>query len=186
MNNSLTGTPMYMAPEVIRNDVRGRSGAMDIWSLGCVVLECATGRKPWSNLDNEWAIMFQIGIATKHPPLPDASQLSIKGIDFIRQCLTVDPLRRPSAQDLMNHTWMLEFQAAMEEYEQEEGEQGVPQPSILQPEMPAKVAQQAAAEVQQLQQIIADSSPGSSDIGTPASSASNPMSRQPSESMQQL
>lgn len=54
MNNSLTGTPMYMAPEVIRNDVRGRSGAMDIWSLGCVILECATGRKPWSNLDNEW------------------------------------------------------------------------------------------------------------------------------------
>lgn len=53
-NNSLTGTPMYMSPEVIRNNKRGRHGAMDIWSLGCVVLECATGRKPWSNLDNEW------------------------------------------------------------------------------------------------------------------------------------
>ena len=54
MNNSLTGTPMYMSPEVIKNDKRGRRGAMDIWSMGCVVLECATGRKPWSNLDNEW------------------------------------------------------------------------------------------------------------------------------------
>lgn len=54
VNNSLTGTPMYMSPEVIRNNKRGRHGAMDIWSLGCVVLECATGRKPWSNLDNEW------------------------------------------------------------------------------------------------------------------------------------
>lgn len=54
MNNSLTGTPMYMSPEVIKNDKHGRNGAMDIWSLGCVVLECATGRKPWSNLDNEW------------------------------------------------------------------------------------------------------------------------------------
>lgn len=53
-NNSLTGTPMYMSPEVIRNNKQGRHGAMDIWSLGCVVLECATGRKPWSNLDNEW------------------------------------------------------------------------------------------------------------------------------------
>lgn len=56
MNNSLTGTPMYMSPEVIRNNKRGRHGAMDIWSLGCVVLECATGRKPWSNLDNEWSV----------------------------------------------------------------------------------------------------------------------------------
>jgi mitogen-activated protein kinase kinase kinase len=53
-NNSLTGTPMYMSPEVIKNDKSGRRGAMDIWSLGCVVLEFATGRKPWSNLDNEW------------------------------------------------------------------------------------------------------------------------------------
>lgn len=56
MNNSLTGTPMYMSPEVIKNDKRGRHGAMDVWSLGCVVLECATGRKPWSNLDNEWSV----------------------------------------------------------------------------------------------------------------------------------
>jgi mitogen-activated protein kinase kinase kinase len=54
MNNSLTGTPMYMSPEIIKNDKRGRHGAMDIWSLGCVVLEFATGKKPWSNLDNEW------------------------------------------------------------------------------------------------------------------------------------
>lgn len=54
MNNSLTGTPMYMSPEIIRNNKRGRQGAMDVWSLGCVVLECATGKKPWSNLDNEW------------------------------------------------------------------------------------------------------------------------------------
>lgn len=54
--NSLTGTPMYMSPEVIKNDRRGRHGAMDIWSLGCVVLEFATGRKPWSNLDNEWYV----------------------------------------------------------------------------------------------------------------------------------
>ena len=56
VNNSLTGTPMYMSPEVIRNNKHGRHGAMDIWSLGCVVLECATGRKPWSNLDNEWCV----------------------------------------------------------------------------------------------------------------------------------
>lgn len=56
--NSLTGTPMYMSPEVIKNEKRGRHGAMDIWSLGCVVLEFATGKKPWSNLDNEWCDIY--------------------------------------------------------------------------------------------------------------------------------
>lgn len=43
-----------MAPEVIKSENRGRQGAMDIWSLGCVILECVTGRRPWSQLDNEW------------------------------------------------------------------------------------------------------------------------------------
>ncbi|KAE9410657.1 hypothetical protein BT96DRAFT_234172 [Gymnopus androsaceus JB14] len=120
MNNSLTGTPMYMSPEIIKNDKRGRHGAMDIWSLGCVVLECATGRKPWSNLDNEWAIMFQIGVATQHPPLPEPDQLSELGIAFIKQCLTIDAMRRPSAEELLGHPWMIEFQEALASYEEDE------------------------------------------------------------------
>ena len=59
-NKSMTGTPMYMSPEVIKGENPGRAGAVDIWSLGCVVLEMATGRRPWANLDNEWAIMYNI------------------------------------------------------------------------------------------------------------------------------
>jgi mitogen-activated protein kinase kinase kinase len=57
--NSLAGTPMYMAPEVIKNEKSGRLGAMDIWSMGCVILEFATGHKPWSNLDNEWLVLSE-------------------------------------------------------------------------------------------------------------------------------
>ncbi|PBL00954.1 Pkinase-domain-containing protein [Armillaria gallica] len=113
-NNSLTGTPMYMSPEIIKNDKRGRHGAMDIWSLGCVVLEFATGKKPWSNLDNEWAIMFHIGVATQHPPLPEPGQLSELGIDFIKQCLTIDAMKRPTALELREHPWMLDFRNSLE------------------------------------------------------------------------
>ena len=58
--NSLTGTPMYMAPEIINNEHVGRHGAMDVWSIGCVILECCTGRKPWSNLDNEWLVELRL------------------------------------------------------------------------------------------------------------------------------
>ncbi|KAJ7275457.1 hypothetical protein B0H12DRAFT_1087408 [Mycena haematopus] len=108
--NSLTGTPMYMSPEVIKNERRGRHGAMDIWSLGCVVLEFATGKKPWSNLDNEWAIMFHIG--------PD--QLSSLGIAFIKECLTIDPMLRPSADDLKNHLWLSTLRATWSTYENAE------------------------------------------------------------------
>ncbi|KDQ20448.1 hypothetical protein BOTBODRAFT_307461 [Botryobasidium botryosum FD-172 SS1] len=119
MDNSLTGTPMYMSPEMIKNDQRGRHGAMDIWSLGCVVLECVTGRKPWRNLDNEWAIMFHIGVATNHPPLPEPGQLSEVGISFIKACLTIDPMVRPSAEELFEHPWMISIREGMIEYENE-------------------------------------------------------------------
>lgn len=58
--NSMTGTPMYMSPEVITGAGSGRHGSLDIWSLGCCVLEMATGRRPWANLDNEWAVSFSL------------------------------------------------------------------------------------------------------------------------------
>jgi mitogen-activated protein kinase kinase kinase len=63
LSSRLTGTPMYMSPEVIKNDTRGRHGAMDVWSMGCVVLEFATGKKPWSHLDNEWYVIY----TPRHP-----------------------------------------------------------------------------------------------------------------------
>ncbi|TEB39046.1 hypothetical protein FA13DRAFT_1620076 [Coprinellus micaceus] len=129
LSNGLTGTPMYMSPEIIKNDKRGRYGATDIWSLGCVILECATGKKPWSNLDNEWAIMFHIGVATQHPPLPEPGQLCPTGIDFIAQCLTIDPMKRPNAVELINHRWMLDVQEALLTYEEVDVASPRPTPS---------------------------------------------------------
>ena len=63
-------------------------------------------RKPWSHLDNEWAIMYQIGVATQHPPLPEPSQLSDAGIEFIELCLTINPAERPTAGELFYHPWL--------------------------------------------------------------------------------
>ncbi|KAJ9478375.1 MAP kinase kinase kinase SSK2 [Pseudozyma hubeiensis] len=103
---SLQGTPMYMSPEVIKGTPDVPHAAADIWSLGCVVLEFATGKRPWSNFDNEWAIMFHIGMAEQHPALPDPSQLSPMGIEFIRQCLTINPRQRPTAIQLKEDEWM--------------------------------------------------------------------------------
>lgn len=103
---SLQGTPMYMSPEVIKGVADVPQAAADIWSLGCVVLEFATGKRPWSNFDNEWAIMFHIGMAEQHPALPDPSQLSPMGIEFIRQCLTINPRQRPTAVQLKEDPWM--------------------------------------------------------------------------------
>ncbi|KIW67899.1 hypothetical protein PV04_07114 [Phialophora macrospora] len=108
---TMTGTPMYMSPEVIRGDGPATSrfsGAADIWSLGCVILEMATGRRPWSTLDNEWAIMYNI--AQGNPPqLPSEDQLSPAGIDFLKKCFERDPAKRSSAAELLQHPWIVEI-----------------------------------------------------------------------------
>ncbi|MCJ1433978.1 Suppressor of Sensor Kinase (SLN1) [Xylographa pallens] len=105
---SMTGTPMYMSPEVIKGQNEGRQGAIDVWSLGCVVLEMATGRRPWASLDNEWAIMYNI--AQGNPPqLPSSDQLSPKGMDFLKKCFERDPRRRASAAELLQSDWIFEI-----------------------------------------------------------------------------
>ncbi|KAI9759084.1 MAG: Suppressor of Sensor Kinase (SLN1) [Chaenotheca gracillima] len=105
---SMTGTPMYMSPEVIKGATDGRHGAVDVWSLGCVILEMATGRRPWASLDNEWAIMYNI--AQGNPPqMPAKGELSPEGVDFLRKCFERDPIRRSSAPELLQHEWIMKI-----------------------------------------------------------------------------
>lgn len=69
------------------------------------------------------AIMFHIGVATKHPPLPDPGQLSVQGIDFIRRCLIIDGVARPTAIDLQSHPWIMDIKDALAEEEYISGTQ---------------------------------------------------------------
>src|SRR6266511_6184811 len=72
------------------------------------------------DLSIQRAIMFHIGVATQHPPFPEPDQLSEIGINFIKQCLTIDPVRRPTATELMNHAWMVDFRETLMRYEEGE------------------------------------------------------------------
>ena len=122
--------------------------------------------------------MFHIGVATKHPPLPDPGQLSPEGINFIKRCLTIDPMSRPTAVELLDHEWMQEFAEAIDEFEESEAnamsyegeENGEEKVYDV-----ASVARQAAAIQQQEIQDIKAESPPLSDIPTPDESA-NPAS----------
>jgi len=104
--------------------------------------------------------MFHIGVATQHPPLPEPGQLSELGINFIKQCLTIDPTRRPLATELMNHAWMLEFRETLLRYEAAEL---TTEPTTLAPSDHsydnATVARQAAIAQEQEIQLIKRISP---------------------------
>lgn len=107
---SVQGTPMYMSPEVIKgaptgSASRGRLGAADIWSLGCVISEMTTGSRPWANMDNDFAIMYNIANGNT-PLMPSADQMTDKGLDFLKRCFDRDPSKRASAAELLQHEWI--------------------------------------------------------------------------------
>ncbi|KAI3424667.1 Separase, partial [Psidium guajava] len=97
---SVEGTPLWMAPEVVKNESYG--SAADIWSLGCTVLEMLTRQPPYSHLEGMQAL-FRIGRG-EPPPVPDS--LSREAQDLILRCLQVNPNDRPSAGQLLDHPFV--------------------------------------------------------------------------------
>nr|XP_031535699.1 mitogen-activated protein kinase kinase kinase 4 [Vicugna pacos] len=102
--NSTLGTAAYMAPEVItRAKGEGHGRAADIWSLGCVVIEMVTGKRPWHEYEHNFQIMYKVGMGHK-PPIPE--RLSPEGKDFLSHCLESEPRRRWTASQLLDHSFV--------------------------------------------------------------------------------
>ncbi|KAK1411334.1 hypothetical protein QVD17_37882 [Tagetes erecta] len=99
---SFKGSPYWMAPEVVMN-TNGYNLAVDIWSLGCTILEMATSKPPWGQYEGVAAI-FKIGNSKDMPEIPD--HLSNEAKSFIKQCLQRDPSLRPSASKLLEHAFV--------------------------------------------------------------------------------
>ncbi|KAL0005917.1 hypothetical protein SO802_013478 [Lithocarpus litseifolius] len=99
---SMKGTPYWMAPEVILQT--GHSFSADIWSVGCTVIEMATGKPPWSQQYQEVAALFYIGTTKSHPPIPE--HLSVEAKDFLLKCLQKEPNLRPAASELLQHPFV--------------------------------------------------------------------------------
>lgn len=87
--NSMQGSVFWMAPEVIRSQGEGYSAKVDIWSLGCVVLEMFAGRRPWSKEEAVGAI-YKIANG-ETPPIPEDIQETIGplAVAFMMDCFQV-------------------------------------------------------------------------------------------------
>jgi predicted ATPase len=93
----LVGTVAYMSPEQVKADTVGTSS--DIFSLGAVLYELATGRKPFKSA-SEVAVMHQI--AYDQPPAPTTlnPDLPLSLETLILAMLDKSAQSRPTAADV--------------------------------------------------------------------------------------
>lgn len=98
---AIGGTPLWMAPEVVRGEAPMPES--DIWSLGCTVVEMITGAHPWKNSGGQDKL-FEIGFGDGLPEFP--AQLSKSGTDFLARCLRRNPAERWTAEQLLQHPFL--------------------------------------------------------------------------------
>lgn len=103
ITNGMQGSVFWMAPEVIRSNGQGYSAKVDIWSLGCVVLEMFAGRRPWSK-DEAVGAIFKLGSLNQPPPIPDdvSGSVSPEAVAFMSECFEINPRERPTAETLLS------------------------------------------------------------------------------------
>lgn len=98
---SSTGTPAYMAPEVIKG--QSYDFKADIWSLGATFYEILTGYNPFIGHDKK-----ELFLRIKNGKYQVDKNLGLSPycIDFLKQCLQFDPRDRASASQLLNHPFL--------------------------------------------------------------------------------
>ncbi|KAK3269615.1 Fatty acid 2-hydroxylase [Cymbomonas tetramitiformis] len=94
---TIVGTPYYLSPELCEDKPYNEKS--DIWALGVVLYEMATGSHPF-DAQNEGALIRKILRGTYAPVQNRSAGL----VEIIKQCLTMNPQRRPDSAALLKNS----------------------------------------------------------------------------------
>ncbi|XP_022760128.1 mitogen-activated protein kinase kinase kinase 18-like [Durio zibethinus] len=100
--STFPGTAVYLSPESI---IYGHiNTALDIWSIGCIVLEIITEKLSWKD-QNPMDLAIKIGFLRYLPKI--LKTMSSTGKDFLMKCLQRDPSKRWTADMPLSHPFLL-------------------------------------------------------------------------------
>lgn len=99
LTNTLCGSPIYMAPEVLLDNIYGVK--TDLWSVGVMLYQLIYGFHPFS-FKNMHELMHEI---KDHNIIFPPSRISKQCVDLISKLLIVNSDSRISWTDFFNHKW---------------------------------------------------------------------------------
>lgn len=112
MADTFVGTSTYMSPERIQGGVYTVKG--DVWSLGIMLYELASGRHAYSdendpNHDPDSILELPQRIVNEAPPqLKPSDGYSVELCDFVSKCLKREN-QRAGPRELMRHAFLSDF-----------------------------------------------------------------------------
>ncbi|XP_063228881.1 ovarian-specific serine/threonine-protein kinase Lok-like isoform X2 [Bacillus rossius redtenbacheri] len=103
---TVCGSPMYVAPEVLKVRSTGSyTSRVDIWSLGVLLYVCLSASFPFKRTAQHELVEDIMRGAYQFPQKAWAG-ISKSAIDLVRRMLTIDPAARPSIEEVLRHPWL--------------------------------------------------------------------------------
>uniref|UniRef100_A0A7S2YVV9 Calcium-dependent protein kinase n=1 Tax=Chloropicon laureae TaxID=464258 RepID=A0A7S2YVV9_9CHLO len=100
----MTGTPFYMAPEVISK--KGYGFAADLWSAGCVLFFLVEGKNPFEPCDTFSNLQFKICQRDASFSKPIWKKVSPQLKDLTKRLLQRNPETRLTYEQAVKHPWL--------------------------------------------------------------------------------
>ncbi|XP_075977528.1 ovarian-specific serine/threonine-protein kinase loki [Anticarsia gemmatalis] len=104
---TMCGTPLYLAPEVLRaNGQRSYGPEVDVWSLGVIFFVCLVGYLPFSSDYKDLSLKDQIMYGKYRFSQAHWKNISLQAKLLMKRMLTVQVDRRITLNQILNHSWM--------------------------------------------------------------------------------
>ncbi|XP_046965621.1 ovarian-specific serine/threonine-protein kinase Lok-like [Vanessa cardui] len=104
---TMCGTPLYLAPEVLRgNGLNSYGPEVDVWSLGVILFVCLVGYLPFSSDYKEISLRDQILSGKYRFSHSHWQHVSLQAKLLMKKMLTVRVDRRITLEQILNHAWM--------------------------------------------------------------------------------
>jgi len=114
----LCGSPGFFAPEMILWGEKYNGNAVDMWSLGCIMLELTRGHNAFCKLwmssydhnimlnEKEFERSIREAVTNVNSAVLSEDEISINMNDLMRKLLVIEPSMRIKSKDILSEPWL--------------------------------------------------------------------------------